>query len=91
MNGAIARYSSTASSATGLMVILGWLMTLVANELRKIGLDMPLEVQFAIVGLIVGPLIKWLHQAGIDVGYSSPAEPPPGTLPPPTAAVPLKP
>jgi len=88
---AVARYSSSAASATGLMVILGWLMTLAASGLRNIGLDMPQEVQLAIVGLFIGALIKWLHEAGIDVGYSSPAELPPATGPPATAEAPLKP
>lgn len=62
-----ARYGSSAAAGTGILVILGWVMALIAEQLARVGVTMPQEVQLAIVGLAVGPLLKWLQKEGIDV------------------------
>ena len=60
-------------------------MSLLAGYLGKAGIDMPPEVQMAVVGLLTGPALRWLHDAGIDPGADAAA--PEG----PTASKPAKP
>jgi hypothetical protein len=67
---ATARYGSSALGASGLIVILAWLMGMAAAGLHKyLGVDVPQEVQMAIIGIAAGPIIGGRRQR--KRGYSS--------------------